>query len=234
MLRSIAIVFMMLCGGVLTAEAKFEDFKPGDRDFELFEVQDTTAEPESTGSTFSEIEAASEWRSFSLEGSVGLIASKRTMWSGSLGAAIPLFDNVSLALRAEYNMELGASRDYRPQTRAFLLEPCVRFHLDFADYVAFFSQHGLSVSYRFDYFQLDDRIADSDQGLVSSFGVGVVNSVGLEFGERTWRGYVSTGFRTQFVLFQTADEDAEGFRDDIRDDFRFQWLVLRAGVRFYF
>ena len=234
MLRWFVTAMLVLGAGSLAAERSFEDFIPTERDFALFEVQDESTESESTGSTFSELEAASEWRSFSLEASVGLIASKRTMWSGSIGAAVPLFANVSLALRAEYNMELGASRPYRPQTRAFLFEPGVRFHLDFDEYVAFFSQHGLSATYRLDYFQLDDRVSDSDQGVVSSLAIGAVNTVGLEFGERTWRGYVSTGLRTAFVIYQDADEDAKGFKDDIREGFRFQWLVFRAGFRFYF
>ena len=217
MLRFLASLLVVISAGSLAAQRSFEDFTPDERDFALFEVQDETSESESTGSTFSQIEAASQWRSFSLEASVGLIGSKRTMWSGSIGAAIPLFSSVSLALRAEYNMELGASRSYRPQTRGFLFEPCVRFHLDFDDYVAFFSQHGLSASYRLDYFQLDDRVSDSDIGLVNSLGVGAVNTVGLEFGEKTWRGYVSTGLRTQFVIYQDADEDAKGYKDDIRE-----------------
>lgn len=234
MLRLTVILLALVCAAALSAERMFEDFKPTERDFQLFEVQDQPAEPENTGSTFSEIEAASEWRSFSLEGSVGLIATKRTMWSGALGAAVPIFNNVSLAFRGEFNMELGASRDYRPQTRAFILEPCVRFHLDFDEWVGFFSEHGLSVVYRLDYFQLDDRVADSDQGVVSSLGIGAVTTIGLEFGERTWRGYVSSGLRTQFVIYQDADEDTKGFKDDIRDGFMFQWLVFRAGVRFYF
>lgn len=234
MLHAIAIFLIVLCGSTLAAERLFEDFTPTERDFALFEVSDETAEPETTGSSFSDIEAASQWRSFSLEASVGLIASKRTMWSGSLGAGVPIFDNVSLSFRAEYNMELGASRPYRPQTRGLIFEPGVRFHLDFDEYVAFFSQHGLSAVYRLDYYKLDDRISDSDLGTVSSLGIGVVTTVGLEFGERTWRGYVSTGLRTSFVIYQDADEDVKGFKDDIRDGFRFQWLVFQAGVRFYF
>ncbi|MBZ0136549.1 MAG: hypothetical protein K8I27_09270 [Planctomycetes bacterium] len=232
--RCFAILLILLGAGWLKAELALEDFTPTERDFELFEVADEPGETATEGNTFEQIEANSQWRSLSLEGSVGLIGAKRTMWSGSVGVAIPLFTSVSLVLRAEYNMELGASRAYRPQTRGLLFEPCIRLHLDFDESVAFFSQHGLSAIYRFDYFKLDDRVSDSDRGLVSSFALGTVHSVGLEFGERTWRGFVETGFRTSFVLVQSANDDVKGFKDDIREDFRFQWLVLRAGVRFYF
>lgn len=234
MLRLTAFVLLLCVPCSLRAGQAFEDFSPTARDFRLFEISDEPASTPDSTERFSEIQAASRWRSFSLDASVGLIGSKQTMWSGSVGVAIPLVNSLSFAIRAEYNMELGASRTYRPQTRAFQLEPGVRFHLDFDEYVAFFTEHGLSVGYRLDYFKLDERLNDSDRGLVSSLGIGSVNTIGLEFGERTWRGYVTSGLRTQFMIYQHADEDVEGFRDDIRDGFRFQWLVFRAGVRLYF
>jgi hypothetical protein len=229
-MRWLCIMLIVLYAPGLMAD-EFGGFNPPVRDVQLFEVSD---EPEAEGDRLEEYSAASQWRPVSLEAHVGLIGSKRTMWSGAMGTAIPLYSSISLALRAEYNMELGASRDYRPQTRGFLFEPGVRLHLDFHEHVALYSQHALSVVYRLDYYKLDPRRAGDDRGVVSSFGAGTANSVGLEFGERTWRGYVETGLRTQFIIFQTSDEDAKGFEDDIREDFRFQWLVIRAGVRFYF
>jgi hypothetical protein len=68
----------------------------------------------------------------------------------------------------------------------------------------------------------------------SSIGSESAISVGLEFGDDFIRGFVETGFRLHIVVLQDADERVTGFKDNLRDEFTFQWLVFRLGARFYF
>lgn len=230
MLRSCLAVFILMFAGMCAASGL--DFDTPRRASNLF--ASTTGEGETSKTNFDGLVDRSSWRDLTLEGYNGLIGAKHTNWSAGLGLGFSIYRNIAIVIRAEYNMELGAQRDYRPQTRALMLEPTVRLHLDFSDYVALFSNHGPSITARYDFYQLDDRVSDSDLGRVTSFGVGTVNTVGLEFGDDFVRGFVETGLRTHFVIVQDADQDVEGFKDDIRDNIRFQWIVVRIGVRLHF
>lgn len=230
MLRCCLVLLFLLGAGSCFGSGF--DFRPPGRSVNLFESAGG-GEDDASASLDGMIERSS-WRNISIEGYNGLVAARQSNWSGGLGVSFGVWKAVSISIRTEFNMQLGAVRDNRPQTRALMLEPTVRLHLDFHEHVALFSNHGPSVSARFDYYRLDDRVSDNDLGRVTSIGVGTVNTVGLEFGNDFVRGFVETGLRTQIMVFQDADQDVEGFRDNIRDDNRFQWLVFRIGVRLYF
>jgi hypothetical protein len=176
----------------------------------------------------------SQWRGLNLEVYGGIIATKHSMWSAGLGLSFGIFRSMSLSFRAEYNQELGAARDYRPQLRTAIFEPGVRFHLDFHESVALYSTHSLMIAAQYAFYQLDQRVAGSDLNLVFNLAAGSTHSVGLEFGDDFIRGFVETGFRLHIVIYQDADERVTGFQDNLRDEFTFQWLVFRLGARFYF
>ena len=228
MTRLIAILLLLSCAAMCHAIPREFKLTEPSRPANLFEAADEHEE-----SAIEQYVSNSKWRPLSLEWHLGLIGAKRTMWSGAMGVGFPITGLIGFSVRAEYNMDLGASRDYRPQTRSVVLEPGVRFHLDFDENIALYSQHGLAIGLRLDYFKLDKRLNDDDLGQILSIGVGTVNTVGLEFGTRQYRGYVETGLRTQFQVFQQADNDVKDYRRDIQEGFRFQWLVCRVGFRLY-
>ncbi len=175
----------------------------------------------------------SQWRGLNLEAYGGIIATKHSMWSGGIGLSFGIYRAMSLSFRAEYNQELGAARDYRPQLRTAIFEPGVRFHLDFHESIALYSTHSLMVAAQYAFYQLDQRVSGSDLNLVFSLAAGSTHSVGLEFGDDFVRGFIETGFRAHIVILQDADERVRGFQDNLREEFTFQWLVFRLGVRFY-
>lgn len=185
--------------------------------------------------TFEAIQEKSRWRALGVEAHGGVIAARRSMFTAGLGMNFHLVHSMSLSARLDYNHDLGQARDFRPQIRGAALEVGVRFHIDFDDSVAFYGTHGINLAAQLAYFQLDKTRDGDTLGVVTSFGAGTVNVFGLEFGSRTWRGFVETGLRTQFLFLQNSDKEAvEGYEDDIAGDFRYQWIVARAGVRFYF
>lgn len=185
--------------------------------------------------TLSAMQERSKWRKLGLEAWTGGIAARRSMYTAGVGMNFHLVNTLSLAARLDYNHDVGNARKFRPQVRGGALEVGVRFHIDFAESVAFYGTHGINVAVQLAYFQLDESRDGTTLGVVTSLGAGTTNVFGLEFGSRTWRGFFETGLRTQFFFLQNSDEDAvEGFEDDIAADFRFQWIIGRIGLRFYF
>lgn len=230
----ILLFCIVLASGSLAAQGfdSFERVTPRNI-FAAAEGGDADSEA-SAGSTFEQLLEQSQWRGMMIEGWGGIVAAKYPMWEGGFGFAFDVWKELSVAIRLEYNHDLGSVRTYRPQLRTLLLEPGVRFHLDFDESVAFFSNHGPSITAQLASYALDERADGTDQGTIFSLGLGTAHTIGLEFGPRDWRGFVETGLRTEFVLVQSGDREVRGFRDNLRDDFRFQWIVLRGGVRFYF
>jgi hypothetical protein len=190
--------------------------------------------PQTTEGRIREMMERSQWRGLNAEVYGGVIATKHSMWTAGLGLSFGIFRSMSLSFRAEYNQELGAARDYRPQLRTAIFEPGVRLHLDFHESVALYSNHSLMIAAQYAFYQLDQRVSGSDVNLVFNLAAGSTHSVGLEFGDDFIRGFVETGFRLHIVVLQDADERVTGFKDNLRDEFTFQWLVFRLGARFYF
>src|SRR5690606_36625736 len=127
--------------------------------------QDTTEQPAEEADPDSQAAApvreaviSAQWRGLNLEAWGGIIGSKHSMWSLGLGLSFSVTDNIALAFRAEYNQELGAARDYRPQLRTAIFEPGVRFHLDFHDRIALYTNHGLSVAAQYAFYKVDGRV----------------------------------------------------------------------------
>jgi hypothetical protein len=229
--RALLLAVIVVCAGHAVAQG-FDITRNPARQTRLFAAAD---EPAKETNTFEAIQEKSKWRGLGVEVHGGVIASKRSMFTAGVGMSFHLTNTMSLVARLDYNHNIGPGRDYRPQVRGAAVEVGVRFHIDFADFVAFYGTHGINISGQLAYFKLDESKDGTTLGLVTSFGAGTVNVFGLEFGDRTWRGFVESGLRTQFFFLQNSDEDAvEGFEDDIRTDFRFQWIVARIGVRFYF
>lgn len=231
--QTLLLAVLVVCAAPLCAQS-FEITRSAGRKAALFQ---TAPAPESKPdeNTFAAMEERSRWRGIELEAWGGVIAAKRSMISTGLGFGFHLLDTMSLVFRLDYDHNLGSARDFRPQIRQGTLEAAVRFHVDFADNVAFYGTHGINLVAQFAYFQLDETRDGTDLGVVTSMGLGTVNSFGLEFGNKTWRGFVETGFRTQFFFIQDSDERAvRGYEDDIRKAFRFQWIAARLGVRLYF
>lgn len=229
------LILILLLSGPLAAQS-FDSFERVRRVTNLFDTAETSASApaETAGSTFEQIIAQSQWRQLMIEGWGGIVAAKYPMWEAGFGFAFEVKQELSVSIRLIYNHELGNVRSYRPQLRTLLLEPSVRFHLDFDENVAFFTDQGLSFTGQLASYALDERTAGTDKGSIFSLGVGTIHTIGLEFGPRDWRGFVETGLRTEFVVLQSGDDEVDGFRDNLREDYRFQWIVLRGGVRFYF
>lgn len=231
MARAMLVLLVVLAAG-LSAQSLEITRKPG-RTARLLPAAEDPAAAESN--TFEAMQEKSKWRGLCLEAHTGVIAAKRSMLTAGIGMDFHLVNTMSLVARIDYNHDLGQGRDFRPQIRGAAVEVGVRFHIDFADSVAFYGTHGINIAGQIAYFQLDETKNGTTLGAVTSMGAGTVNVFGLEFGDKTWRGFVESGLRTQFYFLQNSDEEAvEGFEDDIRTDFRFQWIVARAGVRFYF
>jgi hypothetical protein len=239
--RWIALVLVAGLTGVTLHAAQGFDLQRRHVERSLFQEEEqpetpdeeTPAEP-TPKQRMQEMMERSSWRGLNGEIYGGIIGSKHSMWSGGLGLSFGIYRSMALSFRAEYNQELGASRDYRPQLRTAIFEPGVRFHLDFHEHVAFYSTHALMAAAQYAFYKIDQRTSGSDLNLVFSLAIGTTHSVGLEFGDDFLRGFVETGFRAHIVIYQDADERVRGFRDNLRDDFRFQWLVFRLGARFYF
>lgn len=230
--RALILAMVFVCAGSLIAQA-FDIARPPRRAVRLLVTADDT--PAGGDNSFEAMQENSKWRGLCLEAHTGVIAAKRSMLTAGIGMDFHLANAMSLVARIDYNHDLGQGRDFRPQIRGAAVEVGVRFHIDFADSVAFYGTHGINIAAQLAYFQLDETRDGTTIGTVTSIGAGTVNVFGLEFGDKTWRGFVESGLRTQFFFLQNSDEDAvEGFEDDIRTDFRFQWIVARAGVRFYF
>ncbi|MBK9975620.1 MAG: hypothetical protein IPP14_12685 [Planctomycetes bacterium] len=227
------LALLTTCAAPLCAQ-NFEVTRTTTRRAALFQTAEAPA-PKADDNTFAAIEEKSKWRGIELEAWGGVVAAKRSMITTGLGVGFHLLNTMSLVFRLDYDHNLGSARDFRPQIRQGTLEAAVRFHVDFAENVAFYGTHGINLVAQFAYFQLDETRDGTDLGVVTSLGLGTVNSFGLEFGNKTWRGFVETGFRTQFFFIQDSDERAvRGYEDDIRKAFRFQWLAARLGVRLYF
>lgn len=229
------ILAALLCCGPLCA-AEFDIIrKPAVR--ALFQAQESPTAPEADvpRDTLDEILAASGWRDLGMEAWVGLIAAKRSMLTAGLGLEFNLDNSMSMGFRLDYNNDVGQPRDFRPQVRGATLETTVIFHLDFARDVAFYTGHGINATIQLAYFKLDEAIHGTELGVVTSIGAGTVNTAGLEFGTRNWRGFAETGLRTQIMITQSANEESvEGYKDDVRRAFTIQWIVARIGVRYYF
>lgn len=231
MARATLFLLLILATG-LSAQALEITRRPGRAAHLLPAAEESTP---ASSTTFESMQENSRWRNLCLEAHTGVIAARRSMLTAGLGVDFHLLNSMSLVARVDYNHDLGQAREFRPQIRGAAVEVGVRFHIDFADNVAFYGTHGINIAGQIAYFQLDESRDGTTLGAVTSLGAGTVNVFGLEFGDKTWRGFVESGLRTQFYFLQNSDEDAvEGFEDDIRTDFRFQWIVARAGVRFYF
>lgn len=229
--RLLALLILLSAASCLQAMS-LGQFAHGPRTADLFKAQ--AQPPKSAEETASAMMVASKWRGFSGELWGGIVASKFPAFSGGLGFAFKVADSIAVALRVEYDQQLGDPRDYRPQLRGAYLEPGVRLHLDFHPNIALYSNHGISVHAGWAYFQLDKRLVDSGLGKVFQLGVGTANVIGLEFGDDFVRGFAETGLRTQFMIIQEADKEVKGYQDDLREGLRFQWLAIRLGVRLYF
>ncbi len=234
MLRlSALLIALACCLGALHAH-DLGRFPAGRRVANLFKAQPEAADGKSGTEPAKSLIDASKWRSLNAEIWGGVVASKHTTFSAGLGFGFKLMSNISLNFRLEYNQELGTARTYRPQVRAACFEPTVRFHFDFDPMIAFYTDHGLSASAGYYYYQVDKRISGSGLGKVFMLTLGTVHTAGLEFGDDFTRGFIETGLRTNFALIQSADKSVKGFQDNLREDGRFQWLVFRAGLRLYF
>lgn len=231
MARAMLILLVLLAAG-LSAQSLEITRKPG-RAAQLLPAAEETSPTSPT--SLEAMQDNSRWRGLCLEAHTGVIAAKRSMLTAGIGMDFHLVNSMSLVARLDYNHDLGQAREFRPQIRGATVEVGVRFHIDFAESVAFYGTHGINIAGQIAYFQLDESRDGTTLGAVTSLGAGTVNVFGLEFGDKTWRGFLESGLRTQFYFLQDSDEDAvEGFQDDIAGDFRFQWIVARAGVRFYF
>lgn len=227
------ILLLVLCGCALEARPFDMPRAPFTRSLSLQE-QPTPA-PEAPKSRFEQIEEASRWRGLEFENFSGLVAAKRSTLSLGVGLGFHAYRSLSVIFRVDFNNDIGQARDFRPQVRQLTFEFAVRHHHDFSEHVAFYGTHGLNVTAQLAYFQLDETLHGTDLGLVTSIGAGTNNLFGLEFGNRTWRGFAETGLRLQYFFLQDSDEPAvEGYEDDIQRGFFAQWIVARFGIRVYF
>jgi len=188
----------------------------------------TRAEPV----TLEQLLEGSQWRGYSADIFGGMAVGRRPLWNAGGVFSMKLSGPYSLVARASYMQELGGTRSFRPQVRGGLLETGVRIHLDVHDKVAVISDHAIAGSYKAAYFKKDGE--NNRVSRASMISLGTTHTLGLEFGDRQWRGYVETGLRTSFPLFVDSDRNAASFRSSLRRDYRFQWIVFRAGVRLYF
>lgn len=227
------ILFLTLCCGTLGAQSF--DFARMPLERSLFAQQPSTDTPAQPKSKFEAIEEASRWRGVEFENFSGLVAAKRSMLSLGVGLGFQAYRSLSVIFRVDFNNDVGQPRDFRPQVRALTFEFAVRHHHDFDEHVAFYGTHGLNFAAQLAYFKLDETRDGTDLGIVTSLGAGTNNFFGLEFGNRTWRGFVETGLRLQFFFLQDSDNKAvEGYEDDIQRGFLAQWVVARFGIRVYF
>lgn len=234
MLRLSLLLIALGCGIDALHANELGNFPAKTRVANLFKAQAESGGDKSAEEPSKTLIEASKWRSLNAEIWGGIVASKHTTFSAGLGFGFKLMSNLSLNFRLEYNQELGTARSYRPQVRAAYFEPTVRFHFDFDPMIAFYTDHGLSASAGYYYYQVDERITGSGVGKVFMLTLGTAHTAGLEFGDDFTRGFIETGLRTNFALLQSADRSVRGFQDNLREDGRFQWLVFRAGLRLYF
>lgn len=228
------LIAALCCCGALGAQSFDFARKPLSR--ALFAADDQPAQPAGDSMfTYPAINERAAWRGVNLEVWSGVIAAKRSMVTLGLGLGFNLSGFMALVFRVDYNNDLGVAREFRPQVRQATFEAGVRLHIDLDENIAFYGNHGINLAGQLAYFKLNEATQGTDLGIVTSFGFGTADYFGLEFGNKHYRGFVETGVRTQFFVIQSADvEAAEGFEDDIRNAFRVQWVVLRAGFRYYF
>jgi hypothetical protein len=232
-MRWILLLSLACCGGLAGQSLGFNRL-PATR--ALFaQPEAVEPAPEAPKTRFEQIEEASRWRGIEIENYAGLVAAKRSMVSLGVGFGFRADRSLSVIFRLDFNNDIGQARDFRPQVRALTFEFAVRHHHDFSEHVAFYGTHGLNFAAQLAYFQLDETLHGTDLGTVTSLGAGTNNFFGLEFGNRTWRGFAETGLRLQYFFLQNSDEEAvEGYEDDIQKGFFAQWVVARLGIRVYF
>jgi hypothetical protein len=171
-----------------------------------------------------------DWRNVSLEASAAGLGGTSITGQAGVGASLRLTEATSGCVRLSVARSFHTPRRDRYRSRGLLFETGVRTFTDLGPDISIFSEHTVAVGLaQFSY----GRFRGRPSGTASMLRVGTAHTLGLEYGNFTWRGFFDFGVRTSFPVFVWGDRPADKRRQQLLWNDTVQWLAIRAGVRLY-